>query len=104
MLSGILRTMPWSLAIGLAMAGPVSGQPLTILHSFANTPEGAMPYSGLSISGNTLYGATGKMPGRGSSGCRPVQHDRATTTGHSAAKECGTELPAEGTTEQPRFN
>src|SRR5215471_8777424 len=35
-------------------------QPLNLLHSFTNGPDGANPFSGLTLAGNTLYGTTEK--------------------------------------------
>jgi len=53
-----------ALIAGLALisAGRVTAQTLTILHSFTATPgccnsDGRLPYDGLILSGNTLYGA-----------------------------------------------
>lgn len=33
-------------------------QSFTVLHTFTNTPDGALPYGGLALSGNKLYGTT----------------------------------------------
>src|SRR5438552_13494681 len=41
--------------LGLMMAGQVSGQTFTTLHSFSFS-DGQGPFAGLILSGNTLYG------------------------------------------------
>jgi uncharacterized repeat protein (TIGR03803 family) len=54
------------LAAGFSLlpAGRVTAQPLTALHDFTSLPtndvnaDGAYPYAGLALSGNTLYGVT----------------------------------------------
>src|SRR5262249_44257242 len=49
---------------GEVLAGPVTAQTFTVLHSFMGS-EGAIPFSGLVLSGSTLYGTT---QGGGNSG------------------------------------
>src|ERR1039458_4781199 len=44
--------------LGLLLAGRVTAQTFTTLHSFTNSPDGANPVAGLILSGNTLYGTT----------------------------------------------
>src|ERR1041384_8104362 len=41
---------------GLIMAGRITAQTLTTLHSFTNCTDGAHPAAELILSGNTLYG------------------------------------------------
>jgi uncharacterized repeat protein (TIGR03803 family) len=43
--------------VGLMPTGQLRGQNFTTLHSF-NASDGATPYAGLILSGNTLYGTT----------------------------------------------
>src|SRR5438105_3212698 len=46
-------------ALGSIVAGEVTAQTFTTLHSFLGYPsDGANPHAGLILSGNTLYGAT----------------------------------------------
>jgi uncharacterized repeat protein (TIGR03803 family) len=47
-----------SLLVGLGMmlAGPVAAQTFRTLHGFTNGIDGAYPFAGLTLSGNTLYG------------------------------------------------
>ena len=45
-------------ALGLTLTVRVTAQTFTTLHSFTNSPDGANPYAGLILSGNTLYGTT----------------------------------------------
>ncbi len=59
-------------AFGLILAGRVTAQILTTLHSFtavnyATNGDGANSYGGLALSGNTLYGTT-RLGGSGASG------------------------------------
>src|SRR5450759_2288652 len=42
--------------LGLILAGRVTAQTFTTLHSFTYGSDGAFPYAGLILSGNTLYG------------------------------------------------
>jgi uncharacterized repeat protein (TIGR03803 family) len=44
--------------LGLILTVRVTAQTFTTLHSFTNNPDGANPYAGLILSGNTLYGTT----------------------------------------------
>jgi uncharacterized repeat protein (TIGR03803 family) len=44
--------------LGLILTSRVTAQNFTTLHSFTNNPDGANPYAGLILSGNTLYGTT----------------------------------------------
>ena len=43
---------------GTVFALNTNGTGFTTLHSFTNNPDGANPYAGLVLSGNTLYGTT----------------------------------------------
>jgi uncharacterized repeat protein (TIGR03803 family) len=43
---------------GIVFSITTNGQNFAILHSFTNYPDGANPYAGLILSGNTLYGTT----------------------------------------------
>ncbi|HUZ08056.1 MAG TPA: choice-of-anchor tandem repeat GloVer-containing protein, partial [Candidatus Paceibacterota bacterium] len=43
-------------AISLFPTHPATAQTFTTLHAFTNSPDGATPYAGLVLSGNTLYG------------------------------------------------
>src|SRR2546430_1731475 len=56
-------------ALGSIVAGGVTAQTFTTLHSFKGNSDGANPYAGLVLSGNTLYGTA--MHG-GSSGLGTV--------------------------------
>src|SRR5712671_4684075 len=42
--------------LGSIVAGGVTAQTFTTLHSFEGSSDGAVPYGGLILSGNTLYG------------------------------------------------
>lgn len=42
----------------LTLAGQASAQTFSLLHNFTNSPEGANPRTGLTVSGNKLYGTT----------------------------------------------
>ncbi len=55
--------------LGFLLAGRVTAQTFTVLHSFTNGSDGANPYCGLVSSGNTLYGVAA---GVGGSGTGPV--------------------------------
>jgi uncharacterized repeat protein (TIGR03803 family) len=44
--------------LGLMLAARVTAQTFTTLHSFAGPTDGAVPYDGLILLGNTLYGTT----------------------------------------------
>lgn len=46
-------------SLGLLMAGPVPAQTFTALHNFTGGDDGAVPFAGLLLSGNTLYGTAG---------------------------------------------
>lgn len=46
-----------SFAIGLWIARAAAGD-FTVLHEFADNPDGSSPQAPLAISGNTLYGST----------------------------------------------
>jgi len=71
----IRHYLPPLFAFGLVLAGQVSAQTFTVLHSFSASStnslgaytnnDGAQPSAGVNLSGNTLYGTTG---GGGSSG------------------------------------
>jgi uncharacterized repeat protein (TIGR03803 family) len=54
-------------ALGLVFVDQVSAQTFRLLHTFDNN-DGATPYAGLTISGNTLYGTTRNGGGSGGSG------------------------------------
>jgi hypothetical protein len=41
--------------LGLTLAGRATAQNFTNLHNFTGTSDGANPYAGLVLSGNTLY-------------------------------------------------
>lgn len=45
--------------VGTVFAVNTDGTGYTVLHQFADEPDGAHPLAGLVLSGNTLYGATG---------------------------------------------
>ena len=55
-----------TIAFGLVFSGQLAAQTFTVLHSFTATPadtpftntDGAFPYAGVTLSSNTLYGAT----------------------------------------------
>src|SRR6266576_2443791 len=53
--------------LNLIPAGRVTAQTFTTLHSFNGGSDGANPYAGLILSGNTLYGTAGRggSSGRG---------------------------------------
>jgi len=42
--------------LGLLLTGRATAQTFTTLHSFTNGSDGGLPYAGLILSGNTLYG------------------------------------------------
>jgi uncharacterized repeat protein (TIGR03803 family) len=52
---------------GTVFAINTNGTGFTVLHNFTNNPDGATPFSGLILSGNTLYGTTvhGGSSGKG---------------------------------------
>jgi uncharacterized repeat protein (TIGR03803 family) len=41
----------------------ISGAPMTVLHGFTNGNDGGLPYGGVVLSGDTLYGTTWQGPG-----------------------------------------
>src|ERR1041384_2279489 len=60
MKTGIIKNflLPVLIAgLGFALAGRLTAQTFTVLHSFTGS-DGAFPYAGLILSGNTLYGTT----------------------------------------------
>ena len=54
-------------ALGLMLAVPVTAQNFTNLHNFTGGTDGAEPYAGLILSGNTLYG-TAQLGGSSGNG------------------------------------
>jgi uncharacterized repeat protein (TIGR03803 family) len=50
---------------GTVFAVNTDGTGFTTLHSFTNGTDGGFPFAGLILSGNTLYGATGRGDGDG---------------------------------------
>jgi uncharacterized repeat protein (TIGR03803 family) len=62
---------------GTVFSISTDGTGFTALHSFSGTSgslttnnDGAVPYAGLVLSGNTLYGAAAKAPAQSSSSMR----------------------------------
>jgi hypothetical protein len=55
----------------LILAAPVTAQTFTNLFSFTDGSDGAFPYAGLMLSGNTLYG-TAPDGGSGGNGPQPI--------------------------------
>ena len=51
----------------LLTAAPLAAQTFTVLHAFTNSPDGNGPFSGLLLSGGTLYGTT-RLGGTSGSG------------------------------------
>src|SRR5260221_4831688 len=47
-----------TVALGLILTGQVTAQTFTNLYSFTGGGDGGVPYAGLILSGNTLYGTT----------------------------------------------
>src|SRR5260221_402881 len=47
-----------TVALGLILTGQVTAQTFTNLYSFTGGSDGGVPYAGLILSGNTLYGTT----------------------------------------------
>ena len=52
------RVIMLTAGLGLMLAGGATAQTFTNLYNFAGITQGAFPYAGLIISGNTLYGTT----------------------------------------------
>src|SRR5882724_11020102 len=47
-----------TVALGLILTGQLAAQTFTNLYSFTGGNDGGVPYAGLILSGNTLYGTT----------------------------------------------
>jgi uncharacterized repeat protein (TIGR03803 family) len=54
----VALTMLAAVVILAGIAIPAQAQTETLLHQFSNSPDGAQPYSGLTLKGTTLYGTT----------------------------------------------
>jgi uncharacterized repeat protein (TIGR03803 family) len=55
-----MKHLMFMLAVfGLTITSRLNAQTFTTLHNFTNSPDGATPYAGLILSGNTLYGTAG---------------------------------------------
>jgi uncharacterized repeat protein (TIGR03803 family) len=79
-----------ALMLAMFVAGQATAQTYTNLHSFASSSDGANPYAGLTMSGNTLYGTANAGANAGNGAVFAVNTDCTGFTNlHSFAQSDG---------------